>query len=182
MKKIIVLFVLGLLASCGASSTTSTSWLVAYDGTWFTLQIPSNWVIIHSNSHTLPEPKQGKIVLAVTSPEVKEGFANNLVIIQSTLNYQTDSKTFSDLNNRWASTEYYSYKSLSSTEDTFSDGDTSTVYAFEAQYNSLAPKLTFFQTGRICKGNNSFFLTMALPMNITDTAKYEDILKTFACK
>ncbi len=182
MKKFLLLLTLALLASCGSTSSSSTSGLVSHDGTWFTIQVPSNWVIIDSNSHTLPEPKQGKIVLAITSPEVKDGFSNNLVITQSTLNYQTDSKTFSDLNNRGASTEYYSYRAISTAEDTFSDGQNSTVYTFEAQYNSKTPKLTFLQTGLVCKGNDSFFLTMALPMNITDTAKYEDILKTFACK
>ncbi len=181
MKKIILSFCLVFLASC-SSSSSSTSWLTSHDGEWFTLQVPATWVVIDSKSRTLPEPKQWKIVLAIASPEVKDGFSNNLVVLQNTLNYKTDSKTFSDLNNRGASTEYYSYKAITNSEVEFADGENSSIYTFEAQYNSSTPKLTFLQTGRVCDGNNSFFLTMALPMNITDTAKYEDILKTFECK
>lgn len=181
MKKIFLLTSLLLLASCGSTSST-TSWLTNYSGDKFNMQIPANWIVISNDSKTLPEPKQGKIVLAASSSETKDGFSNNLVVLQNQLNYTTDSKTFSDLNNRWASSEYYSYKAVSQSDATFSDGDTSTIYTFQAQYNAGTPKLTFLQAGRVCSGNNSFFLTIALPMNITDTAKYEDILKTFACK
>jgi hypothetical protein len=146
------------------------------------MQIPANWIILDKNSRSVPSPSQGKVALAVTSSEAVNGFSNNLVILENTLNYETTSKNFSDLNNIGASEEYYSYALENNKEITFSDDEVSSLYSFTAQYSPSTPKLRFLQTGRICEKKNSFFLTIALSANITDTAKYEDILKSFECK
>jgi hypothetical protein len=34
----------------------------------------------------------------------------------------------------------------------------------------------------VCRGNIWYFMTIAIPVNIKDTSKYNDILKTFSCK
>ncbi len=87
------------------------------------------------------------------------------------------------LNNFWVEQDYKEYEKIEEKDMIFADTtDIGKLYVFKAKYNVNTPKLTFLQTARICKGNLGFFLTIALPANITDTAKYEEILKTFACK
>lgn len=86
------------------------------------------------------------------------------------------------LNNFGVAEDYEDYESKEEKDITFTDDEPTKLYIFTAKYNSKTPKLTFLQTARVCKGNIGFFLTIALPANITDVAKYEEILKTFACK
>ena len=185
MKKTLLCLslIIFLLSSCSDSTpTTKTTGLTEHSEEAFTMQIPANWIVLDKASRTIPSPKQWSVALAVTSSEAVNGFSNNLVVLQNTLNYETTSKNFSDLNNIGASEDYYSY-TLDSTKDlTFNDDEVSTLYSFTAQYSASTPKLRFLQTGRICEKKNSFFLTIALSENITDTAKYEDILKSFECK
>jgi hypothetical protein len=56
------------------------------------------------------------------------------------------------------------------------------IYIFQAKYSEETPILNFIQTAYICKNNKAFFLTIALPLDIKDTAKYEKMLSSFKCK
>jgi hypothetical protein len=50
------------------------------------------------------------------------------------------------------------------------------VYIFEAKYSPETPILNFIQTAYVCKNKKAFFITMALPLDIKDTSKYEKMI------
>lgn len=183
MKKILFVFIfLFLLSGCGkvSISTTNTS-LTKYQWDGFSLSVPTNWINLSEDKTVLPHPSSGTIVLALASSEFQNGFSNNLLILKDDLTDTTTSKEFSALNNIWATAQYSEYEKIEEKEITFSDKDTSILYTFNARYNDRTPKLRFLQTAHICDGKKSFFLTIALPVNITDDARYEEIMKSFQC-
>jgi len=56
------------------------------------------------------------------------------------------------------------------------------LYVFEAKYSSETPLLQFLQTAYVCKNKKAFFITMALPIEIKDTTKYQKMIATFKCE
>jgi hypothetical protein len=63
------------------------------------MKIPANWEVIKDYENTLPTPKNGNIELAAVSKNSTSGFANNLLILSTTLNKIATSKNYSILNN-----------------------------------------------------------------------------------
>jgi hypothetical protein len=55
------------------------------------------------------------------------------------------------------------------------------IYIFNAKYSEETPMLTFLQTAYTCTNKKAFFLTIALPIGIESTIKYEKMLATFKC-
>jgi hypothetical protein len=92
-------------------------------------------------------------VLAATSSEFNNGFANNILILSQPLNKTTSSKDFSILNHIGVEKEYSEYVKLDVTDIEFLSGDNSRLYTFEARYNRDNPKLKFIQTAVVCRGN-----------------------------
>lgn len=146
------------------------------------MMVPINWVNLTEKEETLPSPSFWEVALAFASTDFQDGFSNNILIIKDMLNYETSSAEFSSLNNIGATGEYLEYEKVEEKEISFSDDEKSILYTFVARYNEQSPKLTFLQTAHICEGKKSFFLTIALPMNITDATRYEEIITSFACK
>ena len=183
-KKVFVLFfLLFFLYSCfGGENNVSNIWLNEYESTDFSMKIPSSWDIIQNKDKILPKPNSWEIELAVTSKDINDWFANNLLVLSTKLNSFTTSKDFSMLNNIWAEKGYLNYNKLNSKDITFVGEEKSILYIFEAKYNTDTPKLKFMQTSHICNQNKAFFLTIALLPSVKDTSKYEDIFKTFKCK
>lgn len=182
MKKIFIsLFFVFLLSSCfSSSSTTDTSTLTDFSGSWFTVSVPKTWSVIDNKSKTLPSPKDSFIVLAASSSEVKYWFANNMLVLEANLAKSTDSKTYSDLNNIGSSKTYKNYLKLDKKDFTFTDWVISSLYVFQAKYNETTPNLKFIQTAHLCN-DKAYLITVALNIDIKDTSKYEDMLKTFKC-
>lgn len=182
-KILLILFLSFALISCWDDETTTTqTWLTKYDNSKFSISVPSAWEVIKEKDKILPKPSSWEISLAVTSKEVKNWFANNLLVLSSKLNKITTSKDFSILNNIGAEKDYLNYRKLGSKDFTFIDWEQSVLYTFEAKYNLDTPKLRFLQTAYICKGSEAYFMTIALSPQIKDTSKYEAFLKTFTCK
>lgn len=182
MKKIfLAIIVLFSLTSCFSSSTTDTSSLSDFTGSWFTIKTPKTWTLLDQNNASLPKPKDSSIVLAISSPDVKYWFANNMLILKTKLAKNTSSKTYSDLNNLGSSRDYKNYLKLDKKDITFSDEDISTLYIFQAKYNESTPNLKFMQTAHICPDMQAYFITIALNIDVKDTSKYEEMLKTFTC-
>lgn len=177
-KKFLLLFL--FLVSC--SSEAVPTGLVVYENDDFNMNVPENWIVYGQDSNLIPKPRVGEVALAISSTEVQNGFSNNLLVLKEALRTELDSQKFTTFNHLWATDEYDFYQSREEKQITFIDEEVSQLFIFEARYNNITPNLTFLQTGRVCKGNVGFFLTIALPANITDVAKYEEILKTFACK
>jgi len=186
LKKFFLLIVLlFILVSCWGSNDTTisnTSWLTIQDSANFSISIPASWKIIDNKNNVLPKPNNGEIALAVTSKSMKNGFANNLLILSSKLDKITTSSDFSILNNIWSEKEYLNYLKLDSREFIFNDQEKSMLYIFEAKYNYDTPKLKFLQTAYICNQTDVYFFTIALSPLVRDTSKYEAFLKTFKCK
>lgn len=181
MKKILLVISLFILFSCGSTATENKS-LTTYNWNWFSLDIPVSWVAIDNSWSTLPAPKEGNLELVVSSKEQKDGFINNLLVLSKELETDSTSYDFMVKNNPKNYKWYAEYAEIEAKDFTFSDGEKTKLYVFDAKYNKDNSKLKFLQTARVCDGKKSFFLTMGLSLNITDTAKYEEILKTFECK
>lgn len=182
MKKIFLsIALIFLLSSCfSSSSSTDTSSLTDFSGSWFSVSIPKTWTIIDNKSKILPTPKDSSIVLAASSQEVKYWFANNMLVLSANLAKATSSKTYSDLNNIGSSKTYKNYLKLDKKDFTFTDWDISSLYIFQAKYNETTPNLKFIQTSHICD-MKAYLITIALNIDVKDTSKYEDMLKTFKC-
>ncbi|MBW7954580.1 hypothetical protein H3C61_02080 [Candidatus Gracilibacteria bacterium] len=182
-KSFLLLIVMFFLTSCfGSSDTTSKiEGLTLYNGNGFDINTPSNWNIIEKNSNILPNPKDSTIELAVSSDELKYGFANNMLILSQNLDKIVSSTDFSILNNIGSSKEYKEYQKLESKGIEFISKEKSNLYVFEAKYNIDTPKFKYLQTGVVCK-NKGYLITIALSSEIKDVSKYEEILKTFECK
>ncbi len=177
----IFLISLVLLASCfGGWSSENAAGLTWYKGETFTMDIPASWKILDSASDSLPSPSAGEIVLSVSSPDIKQGFANNLLILKEIVDANVSSEEFSKMTHLWAKGEYYFYDKTSEKTIDFSDELSSTLYVFEAKYNKNTPSLQFLQTAHVC-GTDWYLLTIAVS-STWDSAKYEEILKTFQCK
>lgn len=184
-KKLFLLFIVTItISSCWSDEewTTSNAWLVLTETDTISIEIPSSWEVVENKEEILPKAKDGSIELAVTSKNVVNWFANNLLILSDELNTYTTSRDFSMLNNIWAETDYLDYEKLESKEFKFADEELSVLYIFEAKYNIDTPKLKFLQTAHICEQKKAFFLTIAIPTTTKDTAKYEHLLSTFKCK
>lgn len=187
MKKIFLLLVLVVfLSSCGSSdegNDEKVTGLIQFVWNSFEMSLPSNWNILSGTGNTiLPKPKNGDIVLAASSNELKYGFSNNILVLSQDIQKPVTSWDFSILNNVWSTKEYLEYIKLESKSIEFADKDSSNLYIFEAKYNEKTPKLKFLQVGKICNYSHAYLLTVALSTDIKDTSKYEEVIKTFQCK
>ncbi len=185
MKKNIFLFLSSIiLFSCSSNNNSidTVTWLVPFENNYFSMSLPSNWSLLTASWNILPKPKNGNISLAVSSNELKYGFSNNLLILSQKLDKYVTSLDFSILNNVWSTREYLEYIKLESKSLVFKDGDKSNIYIFEAKYNTITPKLKFLQVGKVCNISQAYLLTIAIAIDIKDTSKYEEVLKTFTCK
>jgi len=180
INKILILILSGLLlTSCWGGSENAP--LQKHETDNFSIEIPTAWEIIKNDDKILPNPKAGNIELAVTSPDIDGGFANTLLILSQDLAKDTTSKDYSRLNNVGSNKDYVNYVALENKEFTFSDEDKTNFYAFEAKYNTTTPKYKFIQVGKVCK-KKWYLLTVWLSLDVEDTGKYEDFLKSFTCK
>ena len=193
MKKILILLLTSfLLLSCWAeevvvnnskeTETVKKPWLRTFPWEDFSVKIPAAWNNITGNKEMLPTPSNWEIELAITSSETKNGFSNNLIILSQKLENPTNSKDYSITNNIGSENEYLNYFKKASKEFSFNDSEKSMIYIFNAKYSEETPLLTFLQTAYVCENNKAFFLTIALPLDISDTLKYEEMLATFKCK
>lgn len=184
-KTLISILILVLFTWCSSSKEVADeSVLKSYEWNDFYIDIPSVWEIHDLNdtwSINLPTPKEGKIEMVSSAKEEKSGFINNLIILSKELEQETKSYDFIVKNNpknyNWY--EYYYEDTVKDFE--FSDWDKSKIYIFIAKYNKDNDKLKFIQTAKICGEKKSFFLTIGLSLNINDTAKYEEIFRSFKC-
>lgn len=170
-----------LLGSCiwGWDSDWS-AWLSTYKWDGFTLWVPANWDILDDSSWVLPTPSSWTIALSASSTTVRDGFSNNLVVLEEETDVWTSSEEFSKVTHASSKEDYYYYNKKWEKTISFSDEGSSTLYIFEAKYNRNTPNLQFLQTGRIC-GDKTYLMTIAV-WTLWDSGKYENILKTFECK
>lgn len=181
MKKLLSsLFLLAFLTSCSGSSDNVN--LTKFEGKGFSLQVPKAWTAVEEKS--LPKPKNGTIVAALTSADISNGFANNLLVLKDTLQNTNDtgmtSRKYSVVNAALTNGNYKEYAKLSDSTIKFSDNDEGLVTTFEAKYNNDTPKQKFLQAAKIC-GKDVYLMTIALAYSTSDTAKYQDILSSFEC-
>lgn len=183
MQKYLFVFVsLFLLSSCFSSTTSvDSSSLKEYTWSGFSMYVPNSWTILDSKTTNLPNPKNSSIALAISSPEMKYWFANNMLILKWKVSKDISSKNYSTLNNVGSSKDYKNYLKLSENDITFTDSSISSLYTFEAKYNESTPNLKFLQTAVVCKNLDAYFITLALNVDVKDTSKYEDMIKTFKC-
>lgn len=186
MKKILVIALIPLfLASCGSSSDTSTSdsSLKKFEGNGYSIQIPSGWIKVDEKS--APTPGNGKLEAAWSSTEIASGFANNMVILSETLSKPMTSAKYSSINYALSTGNYVEFTKLDEKTISFPvsenmPADEANIYTFEAKYNPQTPKRKFIQTARVC-GDTVYLMTIGINLEIKDTAKYENLFKSFTC-
>ena len=181
-KKILLLSILSIILISCWNDDLNSSWLTTINNWNFSMQIPSNWEVIEDKEDILPKASVWNIELAVTSKNVINWFANNLLILSDKINKITTSSDYSMLNNVWAKSDYLWYREIKSDAITFIDDEQWMLYVFEARYNLDTPTLKFLQTAHICNQTDWYFITIAIPTSISDTSKYEELLKSFKCK
>jgi hypothetical protein len=150
---------------------------VQYEDKLVSMRVPKTW---SGKTDNLPTPRVGSIVAAFVSPDVKQWFANNFLILSDTLMNIMTSRRYSELNNLQTKKNYYEYGSLKEEDITFLDNELSRVYVFEARYNETTPKLKFIQTARVC-GTQVYLLHFTLSPE-KKSENYISLLKTFTCK
>lgn len=183
MKKTLIaaaIFSSLLLTSCFWGGDTNSS-LQQYDNDNFSIDIPNSWEILENDDKILPTPNAWEIELAVTSSDIKSGFANNLLVLSQDLNKETTSSDYSRLNYIGSNKDYTNHVALEDKEFTFDDWDITKIYTFEAKYNSTTPTYKFIQLAKVCD-MKGYLITIWLSLDVEDTSKYEDFLKTFTCK
>lgn len=169
------------LYSCWWWSSLSKEGLVTFDWDWFEIGIPENWNTLKKWDEWFPRAWVWEVTLASSSQNLMHWFANNILILSQDLNKQTTSQNFSQLNNVWAQRNYLEYTRLNSKTIDFNDGSTSTLYEFEAKYNTSTPKLKFLQVWKVCNYNRGHLITIAISTEVRDTSIYEELIKTFKC-
>lgn len=179
MFRIFILVALCFLASCSlGSSQDVASNTISIETDAFTLMVPKTWT--PPKTKDLPSPKKGTIALSLVSPEIKYGFANNLVILSDTLDEIMTSARYSELNTLQTSKNYLEYVKLQDQSLTFTDEETSKVTVFEARYNTTSPRMKFIQTARVC-GSKVYLLHFSLALD-KSADPYIELLKTFHCR
>lgn len=188
MTKILIsIFLTFLLFSCWWSpNTTEESILIKFKWNEFSIDIPWSWEIkdlTDTWSINLPNPKEWKIEMVSSAKEEKNWFINNIIVLSKDIDTETkiNSYDFSKKNNPKDYKWYVYYYEDSVKDFVFNDWDKSRLYIFLAKYNKDNDKLKFIQTAKMCWEKKVFFLTMGLSLNINDTAKYEEIFRSFKC-
>lgn len=173
-----------LLSSCTLPGTQTEGIVAGTDNTVLTetttvkMQIPKTWTQVKATD--VPSPRVGTVEMAYTSPDVKYGFSNNIIVLHDTLTNIVTSRNYSELNNIQTTKNYLEYTKLRDEDFTFSDSETSRLYIFEARYNATTPLMKFIQVARVC-GTDVYLLHVSLTLDkVPDN--YVELLKTFSCK
>lgn len=177
MNKIVFLFCLFLLASCG-TSTDSTISTTPFAGEGFSIDTPKTWIAV--DKAALPATRNGSIALALTSTDIVSGYSNNMSVIKEKLTEAMTSKKYSVVNHALTTSAYKDFVKLDEKTIAFGDKDESNLYTFEAKYNTDTPKQKFIQTSKVC-GDTVYLMTFGLGLTTGNTTKYEDLIKTFTC-
>jgi len=173
----LIFFVLGSCTLPGTQTETNSS-LVQVQTINFSLSLPKTWK--KSDGIDLPATKYGTIELSYTSPDVKYGFSNNILILSDELKTPMTSYKYAQLNQVQTTQKYLEYTKLKNDALLFPDGDTSQVYTFEARYNTSTPRMKFVQSAKVC-GTRVYLLHVSLSLE-KDPATYIDLLKSFQCR
>ena len=185
-KKTLFIFAsLFILSSCfggwADDNTTEVTGLDTFSNTKFVMWVPASWDTITQFDDILPTPYTGEIELVSIAPESKKWVKNNLLVLSETLDvFMTSSDLITSSQVR-SKNDFYSYTQNQVKNISFSDGTSSILYVFEAQYNKDTPAYTFVQTARVCNANKGFIMTITLPKNTRETQIYEQLLQTFSC-
>ncbi len=182
MYKFLSLFLLSfVLVGCslpGVETEKNISGASVYSTGTFSVSYPSAWTEVAATS--LPNPYYGKIAFARVSPEVKYGFSQNMLILESELNIPVTSFKYSEQNARETSKNYLEYSKISGDAIVFSDGDSAILHVFEARYNTTTARMKFLQTAKVC-GTKVYLLHITLGLD-KDPLKYKELFTTFSCK
>lgn len=180
MKKIIIfLFIALWLSSCFWGESIDETGLDRHSEEWFSLLVPESWKKI--NTEDLPSPQSGEIVFALASPEERQWYINNIVVLRSENTKQESSQSLMKNNASFLSWELEDFQNISEENIIFSDDSSWILLVFSGKYNKQTPELVYLQTARKCN-DMSYFITLSLAEKFDNYDRYAYLLKSFECK
>jgi hypothetical protein len=183
MKSYISIFLLMsflFLTGCfWGNSESSEQGLVEYKEEKFSLQLPASWQMVPESR--LPEPNSGKLALAYESPTQRDGYINNIIVLEIPALENESSQSLMANMKIGLSSSLASYKLLSESPLTFADGDTGSVLTYEGKYSRSTPKAVYIQSAKVCD-DTQYFLTLSLTQQLESYDRYAQILETFGCE
>jgi len=181
--KIISLFIflwLFLLTSCsGGTETTDETGLVIKGTDIFSIKLPETWKEVTWES--LPLPKNGQVEFAYASPQERQGYLNNIVILSSKNALSESSTQLMWHNAKLLNESLQDFTIIEEKKQEFLDGEEGIFLSFYGKYNTITPELTYIQTAKSC-GDMSYFITVSLAEKLETYEKYEYLLQSFECK
>jgi len=145
---------------------------------WFSLSAPVNWNTVGKDE--FPTPKVWSVALAIASDSEKEGYINNLMVLEIEKTLGESSKWLMQSTRVWLKASLKKFSVIEEKDITFTDGDDSTILTYKGQYSNGTPELTYLQTARNC-WEKSYFLTLSLAEETNSLEKYEYLMSTFEC-
>lgn len=185
MKPFFILWVLlFVLSSCfwnpfSGESQANPTGLVLQEKEGFSLQIPANWKTLSLGD--IPTPKTGEVVFAVSSPEQRQGYINNIIILKAPNSLKESSQGLMKNAGNFLDTNLESYTLKDEKTLEFTDGEQSVLHTFLWKYNRQTPEIIYLQTARSC-GAFNYFLTLSVAEQLENYDRYAEILKTFECQ
>lgn len=168
-----------ILFSCGSSDNQPIATGLSLQETEeFSISTPSTWIEISEDE--LVEPKSGEIVLAFKSPEQKQWYINNIVILKqenTSISAQAIIESWIQSLEKWIKW----YELLSNNDIQFADNQSGKIITYTGKYSDTTPETIFIQTAAVC-WETSYYMTISLTEKLESYDRYEYILQNFKCK
>lgn len=182
MKKYIIISLLTfMLGSCSGASQEDivTTGLMQMQKENFSLMSPENWRELWDSE--LSNPRTGKLALALAAQTPKDGYINNLIILEVENLLQESSKGLMENTKKWLETSLLVFKNLQEKSITFADDELWTLIQYRGKYSKTTPELSYIQTARSCD-TTAYILTLSLAWDFESYDRYEYLLSSFECQ
>jgi len=171
IKKILavltILFVTTVLNGCGDETPEAT--LQAYDGGFFTIDLPSFWQVITKSEFYSEIPDEA--VIAFSDPESTDGFYINVNIIEEKMNLDVPSIDFGRANINLAGKNLTDYVKIQD-EEIDLNGTPALVHIFTARLNPTEKEIRFIQL-YTTKNKTGYTVTGAMPIDTLEEKRNE---------
>ena len=161
------------------SNTWGDGTLVQVETETFRINIPNNWNPV--NPGDIPTPRQWELAFASTSVNERNGYFNNIVVIQDINRLNENSLALMNNTLNTIKNTMLQFQLIMDKEIIFTDKTEGKVIVFQWKYSAQTPILNYIQTSKNC-WDISYFLTISTAWEIEGYERYFPILESFTCK